>query len=434
MMQRIALILCWWAGAVFLAPSVGLAESDAYTSGFYTRGVDAATYMDQGGAVVDPFYIPAKTGALLPRVSLAVTHEDNVFLDPKEPKTGTSITLVPGLMAIWGRPSENHLYADYGLIIPVYESERELNDRPSHLLKLGGVYRTGKSQIQGQLGYRLLEELDTALGARVAKQDYIGDLNAEHRISGKSSAGILGRVEMHDFDSDSYADYDRYYGAARLYRRMNSKSESFLQAGLGRDEPREAAESAIGADFYDLSLGVRGKQSPKFNASGRLGYMWRRYDDERRAEFAHWIASLKAESNPFGLTTFTGELYADIRPAVDANGFDAVDQGFIGTVSRRLFSERVRGTASFTLGRIDYSGRQQTDSATNAENSRVYDGRSDDYWGFTLGVDWWTREHVSIGLAYSYMERNGAGSADAAAQEDVSYEYGRWTLRASWNY
>jgi hypothetical protein len=434
MMKRIVPIFGWLAGAVFMVPSAGLGISDSYDSGFYTRGIDAASYMDQGGAVIDPFYIPATTGALLPRVSLAVTHEDNIFLDAKGTNQGTSVTLVPGLLAIWGRPTGNHLYADYGLIIPVYESVKELNDRPSHMLRLGSVYGTGKSQVQGQLGYSQREDVDAVVGARVAKQDFTGDLSVEHRISGKSSVGMQGRVEKHDFDAEDYADYNRYYGAGRLYHRATPKSQVFIQAGIGRDDPRETKDSALGADFYDLSLGVRGKQSPKFNATGRVGYMWRSYDEERRENLEHWIASLRAESSPFGLTTFTGELYADVRPAIDSKETDVVDQGVIGTVSRRMFIERLRGNASATFGRIDYSGKRQAGASAGGEGDRIYDGRSDNYWGFSLGVDWWTRDRFSVGLAYSYIQREGSQNADSATQEATSYEYGRWTLRASWNY
>ena len=354
-MKPAVAILVGMVGAAFAAPAVGWAADDGYAAGFYTRGVDAASYIDQGGAVIDPFYVPAKTGALLPRVSLSITHEDNVFLDPTNGTAGTAVSLVPGLMAIWGRPAGNHVYADYGLILPIYESEAGWNDRPSHLLRLGSVYRTGKSQIQGQLGFRQLEDVDTVVGARVAKRDVLGDLGVEHRLSGKSSAGLQGRVEMHEFDAKNYLDYNRYYGAGRLYRRVSPKSQAFVQGGFGRDDPREESSRAA-ADFYDLSLGVRGKQSPKFNAAGRVGYMWRAYDDESRDGFAHWIASLKTESSPFGLSTFSGELYADIRPAIDSDATDVVDQGATFGAARRLFSERLRGNASATFGQIDYSG------------------------------------------------------------------------------
>lgn len=426
-MKRAVVILACLAGAAFAAPAIGLAADDDYAAGFYTRGVDAASYIDQGGAVIDPFYVPVQTGALLPRVSLSVSHEDNLFLDPTNGTAGTSISLVPGLLAIWGRPAGNHIYADYGAILPVYESEEEVNDRPSHLLRMGIVYRTGKSQIQGQVGYRQLEDEDTVVGARVGKQDYLGDLGVEHRISGKSSVGLQGRVEIHEFDAENYLDYNRYYGAGRLYRRVSPKSQAFVQGGVGRDDPRQAEDRASAADFYDLSLGVRGKQSPKFNSSGRVGYMWRTYDEEARGDFGHWIAALKAESTPFGLTTVSAELDADIRPAIDSTATDVVDQGVVLGASRRLFSERLRGNASATFGQIDYSGGGDPEGGGQ-------DGRTDRYWGYSLGVDWWSKERFSVGLAYSYMRRDGNVDGDPEAQDSTSYEQGRWTLRASWNY
>ena len=426
-MKRAVAILVGLVGAAFAVPSAGWAADDGYAAGFFTRGVDAASYIDQGGAVIDPFYMPVRTtGALLPRVSLSISREDNVFLSPSNGTPNTSIALAPGLLTILGRPTGNHLYADYGMIVPVYESEEDVSDRPSHLLRLGSVYRTGKSQIQGQVGYRLLEDVDTVVGARVAKRDVLGDLGVEHRISGKSSAGLQGRVEMHEFDAENYLDYNRYYGAGRLYHRVSPKSQAFVQGGLGRDDPREDGPR-VAADFYDLSLGVRGKQSPKFNAAGRVGYMWRTYDDESRDDFAHWISSLKAESSPFGLSTFSGELYADIRPAIDSDATDVVDQGVTLGAARRLFSERLRGNASATLGRIDYSG-------VGGPEDGGRDGRSDRYWGFSLGVDWWSKKQFSVGLAYSYMRRDGNVEGDPEARDSTSYEQGRWNLRASWNY
>ena len=414
-----ALAAVWAAGAA-------QAADDSYASGFYTRGVDAAAAIDQGGPVAEPFYVPARTGALLPRASVVFERDDNVFLDPSNGTERTTAALVPGLLAIWGRPAGNHVYADYGLILPIYDSEDDASDDPSHLLRLGSVFRTGKSQLQAQLGYRRLEDVDTVVGARVSKRDWIGDLSAEHRISGKSSVGLQGNVEIHEFDADSYLDYNRYYGAGRLYRRVSGKSQLFAQAGAGRDDP-QSADSAAAADFFDLSLGLRGKQSPKFNATGRLGYMWRAYDAEERGDYAHWIASLRAESSPFGLTTFTGELHADVRPAVDADATDVVDQGAVFGATRRLFTERLRGTASATFGQIDYSGG---DAAADDD----WDGRTDRYWGFSLGVDWWSKDRFSAGAAYSYMRRDGDVDGDAESQEANSYEQGRWTLRASWNY
>jgi len=145
------------------------------------------------------------------------------------------------------------------------------------------------------------------------------------------------------------------------------------------------------------------------------------------------VASLRASSSPFGLTTLSAELYADITPAVDADGVDAVNRGLTLKANRRLFFERLRGSGSFTLGQTEYVGLS-SGADDDAGTTKPRDGRTDDYWGFSLGVDWWTKKNVSVGLAYSYTRREGSRGDDAETRRATSYESGRWTLRVSWNY
>lgn len=409
------------------------ARTDYYTSGFYTRGTDVAYYMDQGGETIDPFYVPVQNWSLLPRITLTASHDDNIFLNSRNEESATTIDLVPGLLLIYGRPDNNHLYTDASMIIPVYDSSDELDQNPSYLLTLGGVYKTGKSQIDGRLGYRRAENADTLVGARIVKEDYIGAVGLEHRVSTKSSVGFDGTVEWHEYDEDSYVDYQRTYGAGRIYHRMTGKSDGFIQLGVGADD-LDAPGNQGDADFYDVSLGLRGKQSPKTSISGRVGYMWRTFKDDTNDDVDHWIASLGAETTPFGLTTFTADITADIRPAVNSLGSSAVDQRFMLGANRRLFSERLRGNGSIYYGYVDYYGPNGRPADFEVDSDLVYDGRSDEYWGFSLGLDWWTRKNFSVGLTYSYVENMGSRDGTAEEQDLTSYESGRWVLRMSWNY
>jgi hypothetical protein len=255
-----ALAAVWAAGAA-------RAADDSYASGFYTRGVDAAAAIDQGGPVAEPFYVPARTGALLPRASVVFERDDNVFLDPSNGTERTTAALVPGLLAIWGRPAGNHVYADYGLILPIYDSEDDASDDPSHLLRLGSVFRTGKSQLQAQLGYRRLEDVDTVVGARVSKRDWIGDLSAEHRISGKSSVGLQGNVEIHEFDADAIWTTTATMARAGCITACRARARLFAQAA-----PAATIRGARIRPPPPISAtcrwALRGKQSPKFNATG----------------------------------------------------------------------------------------------------------------------------------------------------------------------
>ena len=416
-----------------LTPRTARATTDAYTAGFYTRGAYTGYYLDSGDPIYDPIYVPMNRWSLVPRVTLTASREDNLFMS-SERQSATVIYLIPGATLIWGRPEANHLFADAGAIIPLEDSSGQLEEEPSLLLSLGGVYQTGKSQVGAQAAYRRLENVDTLVGARIVKQDYIANVVVDHHTSAKSTVGALGSFERHDFEAAEFVDYDRIYGAARLYHELTPLSQVFVQGGIGRDDLDSGPGGYGDADFYDISLGLRGKLSPKSSASGRVGYQWRTHDDDALEDVEHWIASLYAETNPFGFTTFSTELFADIRPAIHSVGSSAIDQRWTGSVSRRLFVDRLRGQGSVYVGRIDYRSPRDEPRLQEPDYSLVYDRRRDEYWGFTLGLDWWIRRNFSCGLAYAYIENEAARDADEEVRRAGSYDSGRWTLRLSWNY
>lgn len=401
-------------GVVGLLTTRAFARPDYYTSGFYTRGVDTASHIDKGGPM-DPFYLPLQAWVFLPRVTLTASQDDNFFMTPEAQQPQLGVYLIPGAMLIYGRPEHNHLYIDTGISLPIYQSLSTANSGRSYMITAGGLYKTGRSQLSGRVGHRRTETADVVVGERVVDQDMVGDLNLEHRISPKTSLGLSGSVEVHEFGNPGYINYNRYYGSGRVARPMTDKSEWFVQGGLGLDDLAKAQPGTYGdASFYDLSAGVRGKPSPKTTASGRLGYRWRTYDDAAIAPVEHWIANLGLEVNPFGLSTFTAECVADIRPDVTGLGDSTVDERLTLGVNRRLFTESLQGDASVFFGRTDHNRPTGTSQ--------------DQYWGFNLGIDWWSRKNLSFGAAYSYTERwnvSGGGS---------SYESGIWSVRMSWNY
>lgn len=402
----IAGLLAVGAGAV--------SRPDYYTAGFYTRGSDAAFYIDQGG-VLDPFYIPAQQWSFLPRVTLSASQDDNFFMAGQGQEAVTSIDLIPGVLLIYGRPEHNHFYVDTGMSIPVYNSSDTADQGTDYMITAGGVYKTGKSQIHGRIGHRRMESANTTYGARIIHQDYIGDIGLEHRISTKTSLGLNGSIELHDFGNPGYVNYNRYYGAGRFYHRMTEKTDWFVQAGVGMDDLAEELAGVYGnALFYDVSVGMRGKPTPKTSISGRVGYRWRTFDDPDISNVDSWIANLGFETTPFGFSTFSAELLADIRPDITRSGDSINDKRLTLGVNRRLFTERLRGDISILGGQIDHHG-----PAGLSE---------DEYWGFNLALDWWTLWNCSVGAAYSYTERRSVTGGGPA------YESGQWTLRMSWNY
>ena len=409
---------------------------DAYAPGFHTRGVDAGIYVDREDSDFAPFYMPlGPRWVLLPRITVSAALEDNPTLSSGPTERAETVYVVPGLMLLYGRPERNHVYADAGMILPVHSSDATLDEKPSYLLVMGGWYRTGRSSVHARAGYRRLESVDTLVGARIAKVVYTGDANLEYRISSKTSAGLLGSVAFHDYEENRYIDYRRYYGGTRFYHRITPKSDGFVQLGIGHDDLQQQQTGRLGdADFYDVSIGLRGKQSTKTHISGRLGYRWRRPVDDDLEDVNHYIASVRAETTPFGLTTFSGELLTDIRPSSTDAGTVTVEQRATAGVSRRLISERIRGQAYLFYGLVDYYGEEGRPVEIREDRPLVIDGREDYYWGYSLGLSWWLQHNISIGVSYSYFENVGNHGGTAAEQAQASYTAGRWALRASWNY
>jgi hypothetical protein len=425
----------WPLGAVaFLGLACASLASDSYTAGFYTRGTDTIQYLDRGDAIYDPFYVPMGPFVFVPRVSLTATYEDNLFLDAENAESGVVFMLAPGGSFIWGRSQGNNVTLDTGLLIPLYDSSNDLEDKPSYFVTLSSVYALPKTELGGRIGYRRLEDVDTVEGARIVKDDFVAGVTADYRVSQKTSVGALGAFERHDFDADRYVDYDRYYGALRFYHHTTPRSQVFVQGGLGRDDLDTGDGDYADADFYDLSLGARGKFTPKSSVSGRVGYRWREYDDAGIENVEHWIASLSGEVTPMSFTTFRSEITADIRPVISDAGSASIDQRWLVGVTRRLGTERLRGNAAAFIGRVDYRSPRTEPGRLAGNSAAVYDRREDDYWGFSLGMDWWTRQNLSFGLSYDYINNDGARGADAETRRAAKYDAGRWTGRMSWNY
>ncbi len=409
------------------------AQQDIYTEGFFTHGVRTGYYLDTNDPIYDPIYVPLERWSIVPRATLTATWEDNLFLSARKER-GTVIRLVPGALLIWGRPEGNHLYFDTGAVFLVHDSSDRLDDKPTYMLTLGGVYQTLKSQVSARGGYRRLEDADLQVGARIVKEDYTANAGVDHRLSAKTTAGVVGGVELHRFDSGAYVDYDRAYGGARLYKELTAMSELFVQGGMGRDDVDSGAGGFGDADFYDAAVGIRGKPTPKTSATGRVGYQWRTFDAPELEDIEHWTASIGAETNPRGFTTFSTELLADIRPAIGSAGSTSIDQRWAGSISRRLFVERLRGRASIFVGRVDYRSPAKEPRPSEPVSGLIYDRRRDEYWGYSLGLDWWIRQNFSLGLNYAYVENSAARNADELIQRESSYDSGVWSLRLSWNY
>jgi len=370
--------------------------------------------------------VPAKDWSIVPRLTLTATWDDNLYLSSDDPESAELIEVVPGALLMYGQTQNNYLFLDAGLIFSAYDSTSQLENRVNYMFTLGTVYRTGKSILSADAGYRRSENADTVIGERIVKSDYVLDAGIEHELTAKSSGQLLAGVEFNNYEQGELSDYDRESLSARLYHQLTEASDIYGEIGAGRDEVD--AEGDLGdADFIDAAIGFRGRQSGKLTLTGSVGYEWRSLEEAGRDDVDHWTSSLGFNSNPFGFTTIYGNVDTELTPAINSLGQTTIDQRYTLGLTRRLFTDRLRGNASAFIGTIDYEG-------VPVESSSANFNRSDDYVGYNLGVDYFTVHNLSLGLTFSYFENDGNQRANAEERERTAYDSGRWVLRASWNY
>lgn len=397
-----------------LATGTGFAQTDYYTSEFYTRGIERAYDMDRNDRY-EPFHIPLHSWSLLPRMTLSYSQSDNYYLSDSNEISSATVNLVPGAMLVYGRPEHNHVYLDAGMIIPVYEKEQLLENGESYMLLLGGEYSTGKSRISTRIGHRRQERADWQVGERLLLRDYTAAIDLTHSISSKRAIGLGGDYGRYDYSQDRYIDYQRMRATARLYQEFTGRSDVYIQGGIGWDDiDRESPGERGDAEFYDVSLGLRGRVAPKITTDGSVGYRWCDYpDDDNMQSIEEYIANINIEYTPVGYTVLTLALLADIRPDVTGQGDAVLDRRVRVGINRRLFVDRLRGSASLIAGSVDYYG-----------NTAATD---ESYRGYQLGLDYLLPADLSVGLGYSYTERD-------RGNEQPGYDYDQWSVRISWSY
>ncbi len=417
---------------IFMVPLANLsARADSgfadYASGFYTRGLETGTYLDQGSGIINPFYIPVQAWSVVPRVTLTLTHDNNIFLSADDPEESTTLAVVPGVLMLYGRPDHHHLYLDASLKIKPYDSSGNLDGLNDRLLTIGAARITPRSILGASAGYRYTESADTLVGQRIVKEDVILVLDGEQKISAKSSLGVSGSTEWNDYEDPELTDYRRWSADVRLYQQSTPNSDVYVALGVGEDNS-DAPDELGDFEFYNASLGFRGRQTPKVTMDGSVGYEWReRKDDNDDDTAGNWISSLGINYTPTGFLMFYFNVDAEVRPAVNSLGQSTFDQRYTLGATRRLFSERLRGNASAFIGNVDYTGTAPAGQERNQD-------REDEYWGYNLGLDYFTTKDISIGLTYSYFDNTGMTQGTEEEKRNAAYDSGQWVLRLSWNY
>jgi len=406
----------------------------------YNRGPYASDDVGLSGRAGGSYTVRAGKFKLRPRVQASVIYDDNVYLEVDEPVSATYSVLSPSVMLLFGNEQHNYCYVDYSIDIPVLAEELR-EDIRSQSATAFVRYERPKSQVNAWHRYRDIRGMDTVLGARISKQEHVSFGGIEHRVGSKTSLGLNGTYEIHDFEDMSYTDFMQYEVAGRMYWHARARTDFFGQLGHGWVDIDGQEQEFGDARYAEASVGVRGRLRPKLSAVGRVGYQHRYFDSEEINDIDHWTSAIDFDGRLFRHVRAGLGLWTSIRPAVNAAGHSVIETRIEPGLSRRLWSDRLIGSVNFALGRVDYRGPAdvEPDPSEDVEEEEpvVYDGRLDYYAGFTALLDWWWTRYSSVGVGYSRMESrsNREGDfEDEVIEGDPSYTGERWLLRASFNF
>ncbi len=374
------------------------------------------------------YSFPVGPFTVRPHFGLWAGYDDNVYLDEEEEVDDVFITLAPGLMVIYGNPSHNYVSVNYTLELPRYIDEDRANYE-SHHLSTDLHYESAKHTYHIGDRFMQTEVKDIEIGERVEKTQNVLSADIERMMSSKTSVGIQGLHEIHDYKDDSYIDYYEYRVGGRLYYRIRPKTDIFVDAGYGwvdldplpddeatadLDLPAGYSSSYGDAEYQEVSVGVRGKVSGKTVMTGRVGFHRREFDDDIET-IDDWVASLDT------LTRFSSrfqggfEVSRRLFPWLTVPGNTSVSTTLNPYIRYQLWRNRISLSGSVAYSIVEFY---------DAEGEQ---DREDKYWEYVGIVDWKSSKLVTLGIGYAYSEQESNRSG-------AESENGRIIARAMFNY
>lgn len=368
--------------------------------------------------------------AFYPYAQAMAVYDDNIFLNSYDKKSEAYTVFSPGIMVVYGSARKNYLYMDYSAD---FTSLQEFNNDAfdGQTLKTGGRFSNARSQFGASYQYQEIRDVDVVAGTRLKQDTSTAEVEYDNRVSSKSSLGVRGLYSLHTFAESGYSAYSDYSVAGRFGWQMMPRAWLTARAGHGWVDMHEERDAYGSAQYDELALGVSGRPRARLETSGDVGVQRRYFESESLDDIVQWVGSIRVAGEPFGRTRVWVAGSAVLRPAIQADGYTALDKRIEPGISRSLFTERLVGGCSVFWGQTDYMG-----SGSGEGDPRVYDGRHDDHWGFNANLDWWIGRYWSVGIGYSYIKNDSQADDELTMGEGVdpsSYEAGRWMLRAAFN-
>lgn len=433
-----------WIGSLLLVGCVTVfsaaetADNDYVGAGKPQSAYGWGPYTTEGLAlsprILERFGWPAGPCLLQPYATVTAVYDDNVSLTSSEKKDELYMDFMAGIMLLYKSPTRSHFYIDYSADYTTYD-EKDSDGRPDQTVKVGWRQQGATAQLNLAHEYREVRDVDILVGTRLVRTENMTLASLDQRVSSKTSLGVEGHHSLYQFDDDRYSDYRDYGAGVRAAWQMRPKTSLYGQVDHGWVDVDESHDAYGSAQYDEVSLGVKGQLRPRLAANGKVGVQHRYFENNDIDDITQEVGSLGITGEPWDLFQTWVNLSVNMRPAINAQGYTVVDTRIEPGISRRLFTDRLVGSLSCMWGQVEYKGKSDT-VGTGDEDSRVYEGRTDSYWGYSANVEWWFARYWSAGIGYSHMQNDSDADGrmvDGRPTDDASYEVDRWMARVSFN-
>lgn len=368
------------------------------------------------GGLAAPHWQIGESTLLLVTGEATAGYDSNVFLTSSEEETeDTSLTFSPGLELRLGREG-----AALGIVVAAKANIRryqDLGELDNETLGLIGKvrYLTGNQEFSGVVAIRQ-EDQNTSevkptgnVPALIERLVTTGDVVWLYRASNKTATDIGLTYSSISFEETNalYNDSEEIGVPVNLYYRLSPR----LSISGGYRYRRTMVDELDGQDSKDhfFNIGVRTEASEKLKASLRLGYQTRSYDRTSLEDQNGFSAQSALEWSPTARTRFGASLSRDFGTSSFGSG---TEETRLGISASQDFADRWTVSGGLNVSQIDYNET---------------DGRTDDRWSASLGVEFRPIQLLSLGASYQYDD-------NSSSREGSSYERQSLTVRASLRY
>ncbi len=351
---------------------------------------------------------PFKVGPVVfrPHISYQYAYARGLLFAQSNAANSSINTIAPGIAVDLGR----HWTFDYTPTIQIY-SDKALHNNVGHAVSLVGNmnyedWAFGFSQTYARSDTVLVET-----ASQTVQDSYGTSISASHQLNEKFSTDLSLSQQIVDVSNAqstrfwSLQDWVNYQVANRIFLGVGG-TLGYVNVDVGPDQLSE-----------DLQARIHWRVTDKIGFSLRGGLEYRQILDDAYSDPLNPIFGLDVQYAPFKQTQIT--LTAD--RLVGSSQYYIIGQTTESTSVRLMLNQRLLEKYNFSAG----TSYTHTDYTTTLGSISAV--RSDDGYGFSVGINRNIFKRGNIGLSYQY-------SKNTSSQSGFSYLSNQIMFQASYAY